>query len=250
MSSMIRILLLLVGCFGSGISAAGAGKAPAIDNVLIFGASGRIGRHIVDEALYRGYRVTGVTRDPARLEDVADRIAVETADILDREAIAALVDAHDAIIVSVGGSPQSPDPARYIAATAAESLIDVLQSRGENGPRLIFVGNLFTLDYEDGKSLLDLGRVAEDHKNFAMFHGHRIALDRFRASGNVNWTIATPPNGLRLEGRTGNIRWGGETLLRDPDGRPSEISPEDFAFAIFEELALGNYVQKRFNVAR
>lgn len=241
------VALSLVACSAA---VAGTGKAPGIDNVVIFGASGRIGRHIVDEALHRGYRVTGVTRDPARLEDYADRIAIATADILDREQVADLIDESDAVIVSVGGPPANQHPAQYIAATAADSLIDVLQSRGDEGPRLVFVGNLFTLEYEDGKSLLELGRVPDDHENYAMFHGHRIALERFRASQHVNWTVATPPNGLRLEGRTGKIRWGGDTLLRDPDGKPSGISPQDFAYAIFEELASGNYIRKRFNVAR
>ncbi len=245
-----RILLMLLG-LGACIpaSAAFAGEA-AVDRVLIFGASGRIGRHIVDEALHRGYTVTGVSRDPSRLEDYADRIQVVTADILDRERVAELVDASDAVIVAIGGVPRSQDPAQYIAATAAESLIEVLQTFGDTGPRLIFVGSLFTLKFEDGKSLLELGRVPQDHENYAMFHGHQIALDRFRATDDVNWTVASPPNGLRLEGRTGKVRWGDDTLLRDPDGTPSGISREDFAFAIFEELAAGNYIRKRFNVAR
>lgn len=225
-------------------------KAAGVDRVLVYGASGRIGRHLVDEALRRGYEVTGVTRDPSRLGEYGDRIRIATGDILDRERTSELVASHDAVIVSVGGPPTDDDPANYIAARAAESLIEVLQEFGEEGPRLIFVGNLFTLIYEDGKTLLDLGRIDRSHENYEMFYGHQIALDRFRGSENVNWTIATPPNGLRLEGRTEEVRWGGDELLRDPDGKPSGISREDFAYAVFEELAAGNYVRQRFNVAR
>ena len=83
-----------------------------------------------------------------------------------------------------------------------------------------------------------------------MFYGHQIALDTFRQSEGVNWTVACPPNGLRLEGKTEKVRWGGDELLRDPDGTPSGISREDFAYAVFEELENGNYVRQRFNVAR
>ena len=220
------------------------------DSVLIYGASGRIGAYIVDEALRRGYSVTGVSRDASRLDAYADRIAIETGDILDRDRTAELVAAHDAVIVSIGGTPRDQEPSNYIAALAAESLIDVLEPMGDDGPRLIFVGNLFTLIYEDGKTLLELGRVADTHENHAMFYGHQIALDAFRATDNVNWTVATPPNGLRLEGRTGQVRWGGDTLLRDADGKPSGISREDFAFAILEELEAGRYMRARFNVAR
>ena len=248
---MHRNLVVLL--FAIGLATApssGFSHDDAVERLLIYGASGRIGQHIVDEALRRGYEVTGVTRDPARLAAYADRIDVAVGDILDRSGTAELIGAHDAVIVSVGGSPRDPDPANYIAALAAESLIDVLGTFGDDGPRLIFVGNLFTLVFEDGKTLLELGRVPESHENHAMFYGHQIALDRFRASRHVNWTVASPPNGLRLEGRTGKVRWGGDTLLRDPDGTPSGISREDFAFAVLEELEAGNYVRARFNVAR
>ena len=221
-----------------------------IERVLVYGASGRIGSHIVEEGLKRGYSITGVSRDAERLQAVADEITVETGDILDRDRTRELIAAHDAVIVSIGGTPRDKNPETYIAALAAESLIEVLQSLGDEGPRLLFVGNLFTLIYQDGKTLLDLGRVDETHQYYAMFYGHQIALDAFRASEGVNWTIATPPNGLRLEGFTGNIVFGGDELLREPGGKPLEISYEDFAYGVFEELEAGRYIRQRFNVAR
>ena len=233
---------------------ANADESPRAGNlepprVLVYGASGRIGNKIVDEALWRGYEVSGVTRSASRLDAYKGRIDIVVSDILDRDATRDLVSGFDTVIVSVGGTPNDRNPANYIAATAAESLIEVLTPMGEDGPRLIFVGNLFTLIYDDGKSLLELGRVPDDHPNRPMFEGHKIALDAFRAS-SIDWTIATPPNGLRLEGRTGRVRWGGDELLRDPDGTPSGISREDFAYAIFEEIEEPRYRQTRFNVAR
>ncbi len=221
-----------------------------IQRILVFGASGRIGTHIVEEGLKRGYSITGVSRNPERLSDQADRIRIEAGDILDRERTKELIADHDAVIVSIGGTPRDKNPESYIAALAAESLIEVLQTFGDDGPRLIFVGNLFTLIFEDGKTLLEHGRVDESHEFFAMFYGHQIALDMFRESDGVNWTVATPPNGLRLEGFTGNVRFGGDELLRDPNGEPAQISREDFAYAIYEELEAGRYVRQRFNAAR
>ena len=243
---------LLFGLIAAAMTVLPAAGQAADDGkrVLVFGASGRIGGAIVEEALLRGYRVTGVTRDPSRLEALSERIDVAVADILDRDRTAELIAGHDAVIVSVGGAPRDKNPSAYIAALAAESLVDVLGRFGEAGPRMIFVGNLFTLEYEDGKTLLELGRVPESHEYYAMFYGHQIALDTFRESEGINWTVASPPNGLRLEGRTGEVRWGGDKLLRDADGTPSGISPEDYAFAVFEELQNGNYVRQRFNVAR
>ena len=246
-----RSIVALLALFGAAaLLSPGIGRGEGVERLLIYGASGRIGQHIVDEALSRGYTVTGVTRDRARLANDAHRINVVVGDVLDRARTSQLIESHDAVIVSVGGRPQDADPARYIAPRAAASLIEVLREMGAQGPRLIFVGNLFTLRYENGKTLLDLKRVPKSHGNYAMFYGHQIALDLFRSSEGVNWTVATPPNGLRLKGRTGRVRWGSDTLLRDPDGTPSQISPEDFAFAVLEELEAGNYIKQRFNVAR
>lgn len=237
------VVLVPAGVSGSDEAAA---EAP---RVLIYGATGRIGSKIVDEGLLRGYAVTGVTRDAARLADYADRIEVVQSDILDRDATRELVSRFDTVVVSVGGTPTDPDPANYIASRAAESLIEVLMPMGPDGPRLIFVGNLFTLIYDDGKTLLELDYVKDDNPNRAMFYSHQIALDAFRAS-DINWTVACPPNGLRLEGRTGKVRFGGDVLLRDPDGEPAQISREDYAFAIFEEIENPRYRRARFNVAR
>lgn len=248
--SRIHVILYLLGAAALVAPTTVFADDTKISRVLIYGASGRIGGPIVEEALARGYEVTGVSRNPARLDGFGDRINVEAGDILDPERTAELIASHDAVIVSIGGKASSQDPETYIAALAAESLVEVLGTFGNDGPRLIFVGNLFTLIFKDGKTLLELGRVPDTHENYAMFYGHQVALDTFRQSSGVNWTVASPPNGLRLEGRTGKVRWGGDELLRDPDGTPSGISLEDFAYAVLEELENGNNVRQRFNVAR
>ncbi|MCH9696414.1 MAG: NAD(P)H-binding protein [Gammaproteobacteria bacterium] len=232
------------------LDASPEGDNASTHRLLIFGASGRLGGYIVEEALLRGHHVTAVSRDATRLESFKGRVNVESADILDHIRLAYLIGQHDAVIVSVGGTPRDSDPSNYIVPRAAQSLVEVMESMEAKGTRLLFVGNLYTLKYEDDKTLLELGRVDESHQNFAMFYGHQLALDIFRQSSNVDWTVASPPNGLRLKGRTGMVRWGGEQLLRDDDGAPSTISPEDFAYAVLEELQQGNYIRKLFNVAR
>ncbi len=62
--------------------------------ILIFGASGRTGRPLVEQALERGHEVTAFVRDPVRLAlehgrlrvvsgDVTDAVAVYRADLAD-----------------------------------------------------------------------------------------------------------------------------------------------------------------------
>ena len=54
-------------------------------NIALAGATGNIGSRILDEALSRGHRVTGITRDPAKL-GARDGLTVRkgnTADVAD-----------------------------------------------------------------------------------------------------------------------------------------------------------------------
>jgi putative NADH-flavin reductase len=171
-------------------------------------------------------------------------------DILDRGSLERLALDHDALIVSVGGAPNDNNPAAYIANQAARSLIEVLDPLGTDGPRVIFVGNVNTLQVEPGRAPLSSRHISDSDPNFSMHHGHQFALDAFLGSDGIQWTVATPPNGLRHSGRTGKLRWGEDTMLRDQDGTLSTISPEDFAFAVFQELENGRYVRRRFTVAR
>ena len=57
--------------------------------ILVFGASGKVGSHVVDEALARGHRVTAVSRDPARIERRHPRLDSAPGNILDPDSIAA-----------------------------------------------------------------------------------------------------------------------------------------------------------------
>lgn len=223
---------------------------PTTDNnneILIYGASGRIGGVLTNEALLRGYKVTGVSRSPEKLEEKFPQINAVEGDILDRNSVKELLSSYTTVLVSIGGKPTSPDATKYIAYEGAPSLIEVLEEMGTAGPRLIFVGNLFTLKTAEGELLLDR---AEEHQNYAMFMGHQMALDAFRNSNNINWSIASPPNGFRLKDRTGKVRFGTDTLLLNSDGEPASISLEDYAYGIFEEISAEKYLSKRFTLAR
>lgn len=70
--------------------------------VLILGATGRVGRLVVDEALSRGHAVTALVRSPAKLDDVASRIKVLRGDVRDPGNIGAAVAQQDAVIYAVG----------------------------------------------------------------------------------------------------------------------------------------------------
>src|ERR1700686_910781 len=70
--------------------------------VLILGATGSIGRHLVPQAVALGHEVTVLVRDPSKLEARNERLRIVTGDALDPAAVDAAVRDQEAIIFSLG----------------------------------------------------------------------------------------------------------------------------------------------------
>ena len=71
-------------------------------NITVFGATGSLGRHLVDQALASGHDVTAVTRDSARLTRRHDRLTIVEADATDAAACVPAVKGADVVVVSLG----------------------------------------------------------------------------------------------------------------------------------------------------
>lgn len=99
-------IALSAGLARAGFRSRGAGPAgPAPvrpSRLLIVGATGRTGRHLVAQALERGYEVTAVARDPARLQVDHPRLRVVQGDVLDAAAVDRAVEGQDAVLSALG----------------------------------------------------------------------------------------------------------------------------------------------------
>ena len=101
MSPLIRLVIttlaLILGAGASYAEDAGSLK------ILVYGATGKVGTHVVREALQRGHVVTAVSRDPSRIEQQHENLSAVKGDLLDADSIASLARGQDVIIVSVRG---------------------------------------------------------------------------------------------------------------------------------------------------
>lgn len=70
--------------------------------VLIIGATGSTGRQLVRQALERGYQVTALVRDPARLDVEHPRLRVVQGDVLDVASVEAAMRGQDAVVSALG----------------------------------------------------------------------------------------------------------------------------------------------------
>ena len=77
-------------------------------NLVIFGATGGIGRQCVEQALQLGHAVTAVARNPAAITTQHARLRVLQGDVLQPASLAAAVVGQDAVVSAIGNESRAP----------------------------------------------------------------------------------------------------------------------------------------------
>ncbi|VVD65726.1 3-beta hydroxysteroid dehydrogenase [Pandoraea cepalis] len=202
--------------------------------VALIGITGRVGTRVAAELLQRNHTVTGIARNPERVE-AEQGLTVAKGDAADPTLLAPLLAGHDAVI-SAG---------RFASMDAAK-LIDAVKRAGV--PRLLVVGGAGSLDVAPGKALIDTPEFPEAYKPEAS--AGRAFLQVLRAepkASPLNWTFLSPSALFEPGERTGQFRLGGDGLLVDANGK-SWISMEDYAIALVDELERNAHPRARFTV--
>ena len=245
----MRCLTAMVVSFILGVSVAHADDTDSL-NILVYGATGKIGSLVVDEALRRGHVVTAVSRDPAKIKQSHQNLTAVKGDLLDAESIASLAVDQGVVIISVRGIiGKSKKPESAIQRIAVEKVVNVLRDLGDSAPRLIHVGGAGSLEVAPGVLYADKLPKLFLPKNLELeIRGQVLALEYLRTVDDVKWSYATPAKNFTNGARTGEFRLGGDQLMENAKGK-SRISRADFAVALVDEAENANYVRQRFSVA-
>jgi putative NADH-flavin reductase len=224
--------------------------------IVVFGASGRIGGIVVNEALGRGHRVIGISRSPERFTIDHESFSARKGDVTDVQSFREVTTGADAIIISVQESYENKTPETTVQAIAASTAVAAL-SDIKNAPYVLHFGGATSM-YETKEAMLEHleSPAPEGSENFAKFFGHLVALQTFRAS-NIDWTVLTPPfgikgwssRGINDTTRTGNYRTSTTELISDEDGEHADILVADLAVAAVDEVENRQFVRQRFTAA-
>jgi putative NADH-flavin reductase len=207
-------------------------------NIVMFGATGTVGSRILDELVSRGHSVTAVIRDPAKLARHENVIGT-AGDIFDAASVKESAEGADVVVSAYG--PGSANPDTLMKATA--SLLKGVEASGVK--RLIVVGGAGSLEVAPGLQLVDTPQFPAEWKGLAL--AHRDALELIKASP-LAWTSVSPAAYIHPGGRTGKFRTGLDQLIVDEKGN-SEISAEDFAIALADEVENPQHIRQRFTAA-
>jgi len=203
--------------------------------LLVLGATGGVGRELVNQALERGHKVTAFVRSPQKLGVPREGLNLIQGNLLAEEIGAALA-GHDAVISAVG----PPGPGRTsVAQESAQAIVAAMQTTGVR--RLLIVG--VAVLFPDAGIFARLLRstllrgVADDSS----------AMEQIVRATRLDWTIVRPPrltNGPRTE------RYGvADDHLPNGAGGASTISRADVAHFILEELDRSEHLRRVVGIA-
>lgn len=202
--------------------------------IIVFGATGGTGRHVLEQALQQGYGVTAFVRSPGKLGLSDERLTVIRGDAFDREQVAAAIRGHDAVVSCLGSSRGTKKTTELREMTA--NLVAGMQAHGVE--RIVYTASAGIhreIPGIAGKLVMAmLKNVLEDH---------RAAVDMIRESG-LNCTIVRPL-GLTDRPFTGVYR---ESMDGVP-GKSWSIPRADVAHFILKALRDPRYDRTSVGIA-
>ncbi|CAI2070051.1 MULTISPECIES: NAD(P)-dependent oxidoreductase [Serratia] len=210
--------------------------------VAIIGATGFVGRRVVDEALARGLQVTAIARQKKDLPDNAN-LTVALGDVADGPWLAQQLAGHDVVISAYNPGWAEADLYEKTAKGAQQILAAVKQSAVK---RLLYVGGAGSLEVAPGVELVDTPQFPENIRPGAQ--AVRDLRNALKKETQLDWTYLSPAALLEPGKRTGQFRLGTTQLLMKGEA-PANISVEDLAVAIIDEVEKPQFIKAQFTAA-
>ena len=199
--------------------------------VLVFGATGSVGRHVVGQGLERGHDVTAFVRDPSGLDVKHERLTVFRGDVLDGASVEGAVRGQDAVLCSIGAGRKG-----RVRSEGTRNMVQAMEGAGVR--RLVCQTTLGVGDSSENLNffwkhvmfgLLLRGAFAD--------HGQQEAHVRGSA---LDWTIVRPA-AFTDGGRTGEYRHG---FPPSKKGLKLKISRADVADFMLDQLTNDAYIRQ------
>lgn len=199
--------------------------------ITIFGATGTVGRHVVDQALERGYEVTALTRDASRIDRAHDRLRVIQGDVLDPAAVERAVLGSDAVIITLGNGRKG-----VVRAEGTRAVIEAMNRAGVK--RLICQS---TLGAGDSRANLNfLWKYIMFGLLLRPAYADHQQQETYVRASDLDWTIVRP-SAFTDGPRTGTYRRG---FAGDEAGLSLKIARADIAEFLLDQVTDPTYVHQ------
>ena len=212
--------------------------------LIIFGATGMVGKQLVQQALFGKNHVKAFCRNvyttdylPTGPSGETENLELVQGALFDEGEVYNAIKGCDAVLSVIGGSMDGTDKTRTLGM---KNIIKQMQKAGVK--RIIAIGGLGVLNADDGSLLVDKDDYPAEYKAVGL--EHKKAFELLKESG-LNWTFVCPPNIIN-EGPTGSY-----TTKADypPEENNYKINAGDLAMFMLNELGKNEYVKRRVGIS-
>lgn len=155
--------------------------------IVVFGAAGRTGKKVVQEALEEGHEVTAFVHSQA--EGINHpKLKVVQGDALNKNDVAAAIAGQDVVISTLGVKDIDSD-AVNLMSDAMKIFVEAMKQHGLK--RVLAVGGMAVLQENEQQQYIDNPNYPAAYKNVGI--GHNKVYLVLKDSG-LNWTFACCPD--------------------------------------------------------
>ncbi|MBL8061726.1 MAG: SDR family oxidoreductase [Anaerolineales bacterium] len=201
--------------------------------IVIFGASGRTGQHLISQALEQGHTVTAFARTPGKIKTSHERLKIIRGDIHDADAVDLTVEGQEVVVCTLGVNKDGP------ATALADGTRNIIHAMKKHGVRRIlnvsaagFSGE--RADFLTGKILLWIFNRYLTKLFTAMKNQHEV----IEQSG-LEWIAIRP---FLLD--EGPSKGGYRIVLEGIPSRGYRINTGDVAEFMLNNLESNQYMRK------
>jgi len=201
-------------------------------NIIVFGATGNVGRRVLTSAVSMGHDVTAFVRNPEKLiqqqgERIAGQVKIVTQNIMDPASVYQALSNQDAAIIAAGSVADGEE---------FTQIVDNIVTQCEDHPR--FSGRVWVMG---GAGLLEVPHtqiLGNDLPGFPpIFSYHTVNWNRLRRT-SLDWSFMCPGtmvNGAEFA-RPGNLHVTADVLPIPFPESVKDMSMVDLSGMMFSRL--------------
>ncbi len=205
--------------------------------IIVFGATGNVGRQLVKQALYNGHYVKAFARN-VFTEDLPkdDKLELVQGALFDeKEVLKALKDC-DAVLSALGGATDGSDKTRSLGM---KNIVKQMEKAGMK--RIVAVGGIGIMEDENGKLLMEDEEFPAQY--VAVSEEHKKAWQLLKES-KLSWTMVCPF--MITDGEpTGIFKTAVDVAALDEH---ASIRTGDLALFMLNEISKNEFVGHRVTI--
>jgi hypothetical protein len=206
--------------------------------IAIFGATGMVGKQLVQQSLFKGHHVKAFGRNVFTTDlPKDDKVELIQGALFDEGQVFNAIKGCDAVLSALGGSFTGTDVTRSLGM---KNIVAQMQKAGVK--RIVAIGGMGVLNADENTLLMDTEEFPQEYA--AVSKEHLKAFEFLKLS-SLDWTFVCPPD-IIDDGPTGEFITAANY---PPLPNKYKINAGDLALFMVNEIEKKEYVQQRVGIS-